>query len=210
MKNPDSLFSNFKTTLFRHYGENPGNMLVHTGVLGWILSSLAQVSAVVFNEKISPEQKSFLIPQEIADAAVNIISFYAITSSFKRVASKLVSTGKLTSTPIKEFLRKTGLKNKEHIGNQKFNIEDLANFDDIKSEYRPFKNGVDIAASVVGSVISCNIVTPVLRNQYAAKKQKEAIAKMHANAPKLQYAKGISMEDYQKLSAMKYSGTLKI
>ena len=135
-----------------------------------------------------------------------------ITSSFKRFASKLVSTGKLTTTPIKEFLRNTGLKNKEHIGNQKFNIEDLANFDDIKSEYRPFKNGIDVVASVIGSVISCNIVTPVIRNQYAAKKQKETIARMHANAPRLQYGKGISIDDYQKLSAMKYSssGSLKI
>ena len=75
-----NLFSKFKTTLYKNYGENPGNMLVHTGVLGWILSSLAQVSAVVFNDQIPKEQKSFLIPQEIADAAVNIISFYVITS----------------------------------------------------------------------------------------------------------------------------------
>ncbi|MBQ3819784.1 hypothetical protein II810_04980 [bacterium] len=212
MTNLSSLFSNFKTTLYRNYGENPGKMLVHTGVLGWILSSLAQVSAIVLNDKISTEQKSFLIPQEIADAGINIISFYLITSSFKRIASKLVSTGKLTTVPIKEFLKKVGLKNKDHIGNFKFNIEDLPNFDDIKSEYRPFKNGVDVAASVVGSVISCNIVTPILRNQYAAKKQQETIAKMRANAPKLQYAKGISIEDYQKLSAMKYSssGSLKI
>ena len=71
-----NLFSNFKSSLYKNYGENPGKMLVHTGVLGWILSSLAQVSAVVFNDKISPEQKSFLIPQEIADAGINIASFY--------------------------------------------------------------------------------------------------------------------------------------
>ena len=102
MTNLSSLFSNFKTTLYRNYGENPGKMLVHTGVLGWILSSLAQVSAIVLNDKISTEQKSFLIPQEIADAGINIISFYLITSSFKRIASKLVSTGKLTTVPIKE------------------------------------------------------------------------------------------------------------
>lgn len=205
MTNLSSLFSNFKTTMLKNYGENPGTMLVHTGVLGWVLSSLAQVSAVVFNDKISPEQKSFLIPQEIADAAVNILSFYTITTSFKKVASKLVSTGKLTTTPIKNFLKKFGLKNKEYIGNIKFDIEKLANFDDIKSEYRPFKNGVDVIASVTGSVISCNLVTPVLRNMYASKKQKQAIAKMHGNAAHLQYGKGISLADYQKLSAMKYS-----
>lgn len=212
MSNLNNLFSNFKTTMYKNYGENPGKMLVHTGVLGWVLSSLAQISAIVFNDKISPEQKSFLIPQEAADAAVNIISFYAITSSFKRVASKLVSTGKLISKPVKEYLNNLGIK--QQIGKLNFNIEkDLqANFDDIKSEYRSFKNGVDIIASVTGSVISCNLLTPVVRNSYAAKKQKQAIARMHENAPRLQYGRGISLEDYQKLSAMKYStnGSLKV
>ena len=208
----NNLFSNFKNTLYKNYGENPGKMLVHTGVLGWILSSLAQVSAIVFNDKISTEQKSFLIPQEIADAGVNILSFYLITSSFKRVASKLVKTGKLTTKPIREFLSKYGITSQKYIGNRKFNIENLANFKDIKSEYRPFKNGVDVVASTVGSVVSCNIVTPVLRNEYAAKKQKQAIARMQANEQKTAYPKGISLADYQKLSSIKYSsyGNLKI
>lgn len=207
MKNYSNLFSNFKTTLYKNYGENPGQMLVHTGVLGWILSSLAQVSAVVFNDKISAEQKSFLIPQEMADATINILSFYAITSSFKNLASKLVSTGKLTTKPIKNFLNKLGVK--KNIGKQYFNIEDdlQANFEDIKSEYRSFKNGIDVIASVTGSVISCNLVTPVLRNVIAADQQKKALVKMQANAPKLEYGKGITLADYQKLAAMKYSSS---
>ena len=208
----NNLFSNFKTALYKNYGENPGKMLVHTGVLGWVLSSLAQVSAIVFNDKISPEQKSFLIPQEIADAGVNILSFYVITSSFKNIASKLVKTGKLTTKPIKDFLSKYGLNSPKYIGKRKFNIENIANFQEIKSEYRPFKNGVDVVASTVGSVISCNLVTPVLRNEYAAKKQKQAIARMKAAENRVASPKGISIADYQKLSAYKYSssGNLKI
>ena len=203
-----NLFSKFKTTLYKNYGENPGNMLVHTGVLGWILSSLAQVSAVVFNDKIPKEQKSFLIPQEIADAAVNIISFYLITSSFKKLASKLVSTGKLTTKPIKEFLNKNKVTDK--IGNYDFNIENLPNFKDIKDEYKPFKNGIDVIASTIGSIISCNIITPVVRNQYASKKQKQALARMNVNTQQLKSPRGISIEDYQKMASMKHSGSLKI
>ncbi len=203
-----NLFSKFKTTLYKNYGENPGNMLVHTGVLGWILSSLAQVSAVVFNDKIPKEQKSFLIPQEIADAAVNIISFYLITSSFKKLASKLVSTGKLTTKPIKEFLNKNKVTDK--IGNYDFNIENLPNFKDIKGEYKPFKNGIDVIASTIGSIISCNIITPVVRNQYASKKQKQALARMNVNTQQLKSPRGISIEDYQKMASMKHSGSLKI
>ena len=213
MKSPANLFSDFKTVMYKNYGENPGKMLVHTGVLGWILSSLAQVSAVVFNDKISPEQKSFLIPQEIADAAINILSFYVITSSFKSAASKLVSTGKLTTKPIRDFLTKQGVNSNEHIGKLNFNIEKMANFSDIKDNYKPFKNGVDVLASTVGSIISCNIVTPILRNQYASKKQKQTLAKMNKldNGVELKSPRGISMDAYLKMSANKYSsGSLKI
>jgi len=198
MKSPSNLFSDFKTVMYRNYVENPCKMLVHTGVLGWILSSLAQVSAVVFNDKISPQQKSFLIPQEAADAAINILSFYVITSSFKNLASKLVSTGKLT-----------GIRPAD-IGKFNFNIDNIPH---VKKDYKPFKNGVDVIASTIGSIISCNIVTPVLRNQYASKKQKEAIAYMNVNKQQqqLKAPKGITMADYQKLSAIKYSGgSLKI
>lgn len=205
MKSLNNLFSDFKTVMYRNYGENPGKMLVHTGVLGWILSSLAQVSAVVFNDKISPQQKSFLIPQEAADAAINILSFYAITSSFKSLASKLVSTGKLTTKPIKEGLLKIGIRPAD-IGKYNFNIDNIPH---VKEHYKPFKNGVDVIASTIGSIISCNIVTPILRNQYASKKQKQAIAHMNVtqNQRPLQAPKGITLNDYQRIASMKYSGS---
>ena len=192
-------FSNFKSSLYKNYGENPGKMLVHTGVLGWILSSLAQVSAVVFNDKISAEQKSFLIPQEIADAGINILSFYLITSSFKNIASKLVSTGKLTTKTIKN-----GLKNNvDQIGKLSFDIGKLEN---VPEGYKSFKNGVDVFASIIGSIISCNIVTPVLRNEYAAKKQKQVIRQMYSGN-KLAPPRGISIAQYQRLASIKYSSS---
>lgn len=205
MKTPCELFSGFKTSLYKNYGENPGKMLVHTGVLGWILSSLAQVSAVVFNDKISPEQKSFLIPQEMADAGINIISFYLVTSSFKNLASKLVSTGKLTTKNIKNALSKEDLK---RIGNLDFNIGKLSK---VPEGYKPFKNGVDVVASTIGSIISCNIVTPILRNKYASKRQKQTLERMHKfNNTEIVAPRGITIDQYQKMAAMKYSSSLKI
>ena len=210
MKSPTELFSTFKTYIFKKYGENPGTMLVHTGALGWILSSMAQVSAVVVNDKISPEQKSFLIPQEIADAFINIVSFYVITSSFKNLASKLVSSGKISTKPIKNFLEKQGVA--EKVGKLNFNIEKLENFKDIKGEYKPFKNGVDVLASTVGSIISCNYVTPIFRNRFAAHEQKYATAKMNRKNPTQAPAtQRTSMDAFISHSATRFpSGSLKI
>lgn len=204
MKYKSSLFS--KKGLFERYGENPGSMLVHTGVLGWILSSAAQVSAIIFNDKISPEQKSFLIPQEIADGAVNIASFYIVTSSFKRLASKLVKTGKLTTNGIKKSLLEQGI-DKSKIGKLDFDIGKLEN---VPEGYKPFKNGVDVIASTIGSILSCNIITPVIRNQYASKRQKEIVAKMNNNKTEIKTPR-LSIDAYQKMASVKFSGsTLKI
>ncbi len=198
----------FKNVILEKYGEQPGTMLVHTGVLGWILSSAAQVAAVVFNDKISKEQKVFLIPQEVADAAVNIVSFYAITNSVKAIASKLVKTGKLTTPAILEHLKKTGIKIPKNskdvspIGKWDFDITKLANFDEIADKFKPFKNGVD-----VGAIISCNLVTPILRNEYAARQQKLALSKMHSKQMKnLEHPKGITMAEYQRRAYAKSSG----
>ncbi len=197
-------WSKFKVHMLKNYGENPGKMLVHTGTLGWILSSLAQVGAVVFNDKISPEQKSFLIPQEVADAAVNILSFYLVTNSMKNVGAKLVSTGKLRTRRIRNFLEKNELMGK--VGKRDFNIADQENFAPIADHYKAFKNGVDVVTSTIGSIISCNILTPVLRNEYASRRQKKTLAHMQEYQMKnIQHPKGISIADYQKLASLKYS-----
>lgn len=206
-------FGAFKNIILEKYGEQPGKMLVHTGVLGWILSSLAQVGAVVFNDKISPEQKVFLIPQEIADAAVNIISFYVVTNSVKAVASKLVKSGKLTTPAIRDYLKKTGIKipkkkgDVSPVGQWDFDITKLSNFDEIADKFKPFKNGVDVGASMLGSIVSCNLITPILRNEYASKRQKEMLTKMQgAKVKNLVPPSGISMAEYQNRAYAKASG----
>lgn len=151
--------------IYSKYGENPGKMLNVTGTIGWILSCAAQVGAIITNDKYTKKDKAFLIPQELSDGAINILSFLLLTSSVKRLSSKLVSMGKISNNAISNFLKKNNLTDK--IGKIDFNIEKLSNYNEIKPEYKAFKNGTDVAASVIGSVISCNIVTPIIRNQIA-------------------------------------------
>ena len=202
-------FISCKNYLYKNYGENPGKMLVHTGVLGWILSSAAQVAAVVFNDKISAKEKMFLIPQECADAAVNILSFYIVTNTFKAIGSKLVSTGKLSTPNIRKYIQKAGLEDK--VGKVTTDIKkDMTAA--IRQEYTDFKSGVDVITSTIGSIISCNLITPVLRNQYATSKQKEILAKRNLQKDNPQQVerprilRPLSMADYQTLASLKFSG----
>lgn len=202
-----SLFSRCKDFIAKHYGENPGKMLIHTGVVGWILSSVAQVAAIVINDKIPKEQKMFLIPQEMADAGVNIASFYLITQSFKSVAAKLVKTGKLLPGNVRKILAESKLA--DSIGKNTFNIARDAHLPkDLAQNYKSFEDGVDVVATTIGSILSCNIVTPIVRNEIAAKRQKSGIAKMNSNLSAIgetSFTHKTSMGEFQTLSTMKYS-----
>ena len=201
-------FMGLKNYLYKHYGEEPGKMLVHTGVLSWTLSAAAQVMAIVFNDKISKKEKLFLIPQECADAGINILSFYLVTNAFTNFGTKLVKTGKLTTPLIDKYIKDNKIKD---IGKITTDIsKDMP--PDVLNEFKSLKSGISVLTNTVGSILSCNILTPILRNEYAARKQKEILTKENKN-PTLQQPAGVqifkpvSMSAYQKLAYTKFSGS---
>ncbi len=182
------MFEHIKAFLYKTYAKDPGKMLKHTGIIGWAMSSLAQVCAIIINDKIPKEQKMFMIPQEVADATVNILSFFVITNTFTGIAKKGVKCGKILPKNIRDHFniilnnRIPKKKITANIGNIKFNVEKYLKQlpPQLRKDYRGFKNGIDVIATLVGSIISCNIVTPILRNIYASHRQKQNIAKMNS------------------------------
>lgn len=216
-------WTHLKNDMYQCYGKDSGKMLVHAGVVGWITSALAQIAAVVFNDKIPSDQKKFLVPQEIADAAFNIASFYIITNSAKDIGKMLVSTGKWSNQAIRNFVKENAKKiniNDIKMGDTSTNLEKtFKDRGEISEEfykiYSPFKNGVDMITTAVGSVISCNIVTPILRNKFASKHQKDAIAREKTNLapidrPALPAQNRIGMEKYVANNIYPSSASLKI
>lgn len=161
-----------------HYGDNVGKMFIHTGVIGWVLSSAAQVVAIMINDEIPKKQKMYMIPQEIADAAVNIVSFYLITQTFKGLGSKLVNTGRWLPASVRQFLTDNNVTN---VGKKGFDVLTQGNLSpEMLNKFGKFRNGMDVIFTTVGSILSCNIVTPIVRNEIAANRQKRDIAKMEA------------------------------
>ena len=213
MSSSTSVFEAIKNYMAKNYGKSHGKMLIHTGVIGWILSAAAQVGAIVTNDKISHKQKMYLIPQELADAAVNIVSFYLITQSFKSVVTKAVNCGKILNKPVREFLETNNVKN---VGKKTFDV--LRNgklTDDLVKKFESFRNGVDFTGTTLGSILSCNIVTPIIRNEIATNKQKKHIAKMEeynisvVDPAKNCYLPRPSIQSFQA-NAYKSSSSLKI
>jgi len=157
-------------------------MLIHTGAIGWALSSAAQIFGIVINDKIPKEQKMFLIPQEFADAFVNILAFYTVTQTLASFANKLITTGKIIPENVKKVLVKQGFA--DRIGKFDFNISKHAKLTGNPSKtYTGFKIGAGVIAMTLGSVISCNIITPLLRNKYASHRQQQNIAKLNNPNP---------------------------
>ncbi len=204
------------------FAKDTGKMFVWTGAIGWALSSIAQITAVSINDKIPKEQKKFLIPQEIADAVINIVSFIAITQTVNKFGKRLVSGGRLVSPAIKKFMVEHGLESKigtkelidvfDKKTGKKLAKKEMASFSisnqevfkenkDFQKEYSKFYNGVDFISSVVGSIISCNIVTPYLRNAFATREQKRNMLHIQApSGPVLPMYSTKTMDEYGKSS----------
>jgi len=179
---PKISWGSVKDYVYKNYGQESGKMIVHAGVITWVVSTLSQVMAVVINDKIPKEQKKFLIPQEIADGAINILAFYAVTNSLKNVAGKLVSTGKWSTAAVRNFVEKSELSKTIKMGDMTTNLsktfKENKEFHDV---YDKFKGGMEMIASTVGSVAACNLVTPVIRNYWGAKQQHNSLEKEKIN-----------------------------
>lgn len=204
--------------VYKEFAGNPGKFLLVVGTIGWIASAISQVMAIVVNDKIPTVQKKFLIPQELADATVNIAAFFVLTRSFTRFGEKFVESGRLATPKIREFLAKYKLDAK--IGQKDFNIlktnqlnELHKDFDkDFSKAYYNLADGVSFISSTIGSIISCNIITPILRNKFASNRQKAYIAEekgkleMVSPGPLVLPAQNrFGIEDYKKQVSLNVS-----
>ena len=104
--NPSSIMQKVSQYMFDHYSKDSGALLVHLGALGWILGSAAQIGVVVSDKSIDKEQKRFLLPQEAADAAVNIGMYYSICELIKKGADKLVEKGAFLTDDVANAISK--------------------------------------------------------------------------------------------------------
>ena len=160
--------------VYNNFKKNTATMLVVTGTIGWGLSSLAQIGALIINPKISKEQKSFLVPQEFLDAVVNIGSFFMVTQATKKIVSKMASTGKIAPTKVREFLSKNKVYEKQ-VGKLSLDLDEVLKTENKfpKESYYAYKNFVTTLGTVGASIVSSNIITPILRNSMASNIQKK-------------------------------------
>ena len=169
-----NLYQKILKSVYNNFKEDTSKMLIATSGIGWFLSSLAQCVAIYRNKEISPESKSFLFPQEVADGCINLFSFLVISLLFKKGMQKLCTTGKFAPKSVREFLEKNKDIYKDKVGKLDFNLDDVMknNPDKFPADtYKSYKNLVTTLGTVGASILSCNVATPIIRNSTASKIQ---------------------------------------
>ena len=138
--------------------DNNANFLFVTAALGWALASLAQTVGLARNKELSKKDKKFLIPQEMADGAVNIGMYALVTTNLMKGAEKLAKPGRDGKTLI-------SLKNE---------AGDILSYAQNQKLYAKMGRNLKTGAAILGGVISTCILTPVIRNAFGAYIKKKA------------------------------------
>ena len=164
--------------------------LIILGAFGWFVSMLAQMAGIKGNKKLTPDKKKFLLAQEKNEGICNIGLYVLLTSSLSWASEALFKRGKIltkeTKKILENFANKNGLNSIEDVFKKaktakksvvKY-IKDVDNSIDIT----PFKQkcGIGTAATIAASILSCNIITPIVKNKMAynaLKKQENLIPK---------------------------------
>ena len=179
MANP---FKKFLNNIANNFSKEASNMLIITGVAAWVMSSLAQIGAVLFNTKISKDQKSFLIPQECADAVVNIGSFFLITQGAKKYVTKLFSTGKIAPNSVRKYIAQRKDLYADKVGKIDFDLDKVLRNDNMhfpKEDYWACKNLGTTIATIGAGILSSNVITPIVRNNMASGMQQKYLNKKY-------------------------------
>ncbi len=139
--------TNFGKKIITNLAGDNAKFLFLTAAIGWFLASAAQTFGIVVNKKIDKEDKNFLIPQEICDGLVNIGLYTVITAPLIKQTEKLIDKG----------------------------IISFKNIQKNTPEFDNLKNGARVVASLVGAVLSCNILTPIVRNKLSGIAQRNTL-----------------------------------
>jgi len=235
------------TYSFKNFATNPGKALMHLGAVGLGLSCLAQLFMIVSStdKEIDRKNKKFLIPQEIADGAINLGLYYTITSGIRKMGDSLLEKGAISTRKPFEFIVKDFKTTNNSFGdyikgvteefvavealNEKYMCKPMSGFfkgtkkvlgkinyekvaregkyegplkdsfekfntpaardklldtiKEVEKDFTKFKTGLGVLTTVIGSVIACSIITPIVRNAVANHFQKKALAKENTMKP---------------------------
>ena len=191
--------------VYKWFGQSSGKMLLAASMVGISMSSLIQACAVLFNDKYTLKQKAFMVPQELGDAALSMVSILAITRPTQKLMAKLVKTGKIMPKNLVGYMKENKLLEKRGSFDFDFpkevrqileKIEKSDRFVKASESGRIYMSGVHksaldnfenfedssmaIATTMAGIVSTC-VAVPLLRNNIASRYQRKSMDYINSN-----------------------------
>lgn len=195
-------FTSFCRKIFTKFCEqgvtDRATFIKNITVVGFVLSSIAQTTAIIFNEKIPTKEKKFLVPQEIADGMINATLFWIIASKAVNFGKSLILTKKILPKSLAPFM-----KNYQPQGRDIYTLKE--NFMKYLSSQTNSENlkladnvieGMGVVTGIAGAILTNNILTPILRNKLAGNFQQKEIEKMENNPPLNPYYSNFNFSKY--------------
>ncbi len=199
-----NFFRNALTKFCQQGVTDRANFLKNIGLIGWILSSLAQTTALIFNDKIPAKEKRFLVPQEIFDGLTNATLFWFITSKATDLGKSLVLKKIVMPKSISKIMESFTPNTKNIV---KLKDAFLAHAQSLGGKRAVKKantaiEGMGVLTGITGAVLANNIVTPLVRNKLAGICQKKEMQKYNDNAPlNPYYGSNINPQTFQSFRA---------
>lgn len=190
-----NFIKNLAEKVYVIFGESSGKMLLLTSIFGILASSFAQTGAILFNKKYTDSQKAFMIPQEMTEGLVTVLSIFFITKPIQKFANKCFKSGKILSSEMVDYLKKNDLIEKRGKADFDFSksvkniIENIEKSDafiratsvqkenlleshtKVLQDYEIMLDATSAIATTFAAMTSSAIVSPLLRNHVASKFQ---------------------------------------
>lgn len=188
MKNLGSYVSSFCEYLFKN-SKTVDTSLIIVGAAGWLVSMFAQLTSIKSNKEIPKEKKKYLLTQETIDGGSNTLLYLAFTTAFSKLVKWGVESGRVITPDIdkalKNHIKSNGIDTYEQVlksarqGVTKLGKRLQYDAPNLKL-FQDNKNALGLLATIAGSIISCNIITPLVRNRVASTVQeKQKLAELN-------------------------------
>ena len=184
-------------TIYKNISVDSGLMILITSIIGIMLSTVAQSLAAATNKKYTKEQKMFMIPQELSEGAVTVLSLLLVTTPLKTLAKKYVASGKLLNADMIKYCKDNNLIEQRGKINFKDKLKDtvskieasdefvkasdslkekmLKPHTDMQINLQSLDDSVSAIVTTAGGVLSTAFVTPFARNAVASSYQKKQL-----------------------------------
>ena len=182
--------------VYRHLEKGSGAMILMTSMLGIAMSSVAQTFAILLNDKYSVPQKAFMVPQELTEGCITVLSMFLITKPIQKITKMFTKTGKILSKDLIKYAEKHELLSKR--GDLKFDFAEsindiikgveksdkfirtsnaektkmLSEHKDALHSFNVLEDSTSAITTTAGSILSTALISPLLRNYSASYYQK--------------------------------------